>query len=438
VINNLKYSATKVAEVVDGTLYGSDVVFNGISISSKEKSSYGHCFFAIKGKKYDGADYIEEAISNGASLIVTQRKISCPVSTIYVEDAVKAFGMLAKYHKGNTRVIGVTGSYGKTCVKDMIISVLSEKYTVTGTRDNYNNEIGVPLTLLSVKNEDFCVVEMGMRAGGEIEWLSYISEPDLAVVTSCGTSHIEILGSVEKIFEAKMEILKHTKSCCVLPSTKLFNEYNSEGLKKILVGEGGEHYIDYVKQGEETVHFKINGYEFNINSTYSHNAENALFAYAVGKYYGLTEHEIKSGLEKWQQRENRGGAEYYKGIKIINDCYNASYESVLSAISSLSSHKNNNGILAVLLGDMRELGGQSAQLHFNVGKHCKEKGISKLFAVGCYAKDIICGFGDGKLLNNDNEIAEKVISELSAGDVLLVKASHAMNFEKIIRDMREK
>ncbi len=437
-INNLRYSAQEVAEAVGGILCGRDAVIHGVSINSKEKSTNGHCFFAIKGEKFDGADYIEEAISNGADVIVTQRKITYPVSVIYVENTTKALGLFAKHHKKNIIAIGVTGSYGKTCVKDMIISVLSEKYTVAGTQGNYNNEIGVPLTVLSTNNEKFCVVEMGMRARGEIEWLSYISEPDLSVVTSCGTSHIETLGSAENIFKAKMEILKSTKSCCVLPSEISFREYECGSLKKILVGKYGEYYATDVKSSEETVSFKINGYDFSIESTYRHNAENALFAYAVGWYYGLTDAEIKRGLEKWRQRENRGGVLYYRGIKIINDCYNASYESVLSAISSLADLKKENTKAAVLLGDMLELGEMAEQLHYNVGVFCKQKKIDKLFAIGNYAKDIILGYGEGDVLDNEEGIAEKAIKELKEGDILLVKASHAMNFEKIIENMREK
>ena len=276
-----------------------------------------------------------------------------------------------------------------------------------------------------------------MRARGEIEWLSYISEPDLSVITSSGTSHIELLGSTQNVFKAKTEILLHTKNCCVLPSTKDFFEYECGNLKKIYVGNGGDYCIEEKRQHEDTVTFKINGCEFSINSTYSHNADNALFAYATGKYYGLDDEKIKVGLKKWRQRENRGSAFVYKGIKIINDCYNASYESVLSAIHSLSNHKVKNGQLAVLLGDMLELGNCAEQFHYNVGIACKENGISHLFAIGEHAQEYIKGFGGGTQLEFGGNIAARVINELRAGDVLLIKASHAMGFEKIIEDMRE-
>lgn len=437
-INRIKYSAKEIAQAVGGSLYGKNAYINGLSINSKEKSPSSHCFFAIKGEKFNGDDFVDEAISNGAEVIVTERKMVYPVSTIHVENTRMALGLLAKHHSAKKKVIGITGSYGKTCVKDMVISVLREKFSVCGTQENYNNEIGVPLTLLSTKNEKFCVVEMGMRAKGEIEWLSYISQPDLSVVTSCGLSHIETLGSKENIFEAKMEILKSTKSCCVLPSDRRFYEYECGGLRKILVGNKGEYSVKEVKREGDLISFKIGASAFSIKSTYLHNVDNALFAYAVGKYYGLLDEEIKEGLQKWIQRENRGGELIYRGIKIINDCYNASYESVKSAISSLSHLKNKNIQVAVLLGDMLELGVHAEQLHYNVGLFCKQKGIDRLYVIGNYAKNIILGYGEGEELANKQEIEEKVINELKEGDILLVKASHAMGFEKIIENMREK
>lgn len=435
-INNSKFSALEIAKEVNGALVGNDVFSTKISINSKEKSADGHCFFAIKGEKYDGADFIGEAISNGAKIIVTQNKIRYPVSVIYVADAVKAFGLLARGRARKLRVVGVTGSYGKTCVKDMIISVLSERYRACGTEQNYNNEIGVPLTLLSAQDVDFCVVEMGMRALGEIEWLSYIAEPELSVITSCGTSHIERLGSMENIFKAKTEILKHTRACCVLPSQKSFYELENN-LKKIYVGECGDFFANEIRREGEKIKFKIKGQDFELNSIYEHNAKNAAFAYAVGKYYSLTDSEIKNGLLKWQQRENRGATLDFKGITVVNDCYNASYESVISAIYTLSTLRREGGRCAVLLGDMLEQGEEAKRLHTSVGSFCKECGVEFLFTCGANAQWYIEGFGGGEELKY-GEIKNKILNTLAPGDALLVKASHAMNFDKIINDMREK
>lgn len=437
-INNVNYSAKELADIVGGELCGENKFFKKISINSREKSLSEHCFFAIKGKKFDGADYVEQAIKNGACVIVTERRINTSVTTIFVENAVKALGLLARHHKKSARVIGVTGSYGKTSVKDMIISVLSEKYEVAGTVMNYNNEIGVPLTLLSVTNADFCVVEMGMRALGEIEWLSYISEPDLAVITSCGTAHIEMLGSAENIFKAKTEILIYTKSCCVLPCTGRFVEHDCKTLNKMLVGDSSSYFAEDIKKQGEFMSFKIKGHEFFLKTIYAHNVQNAVFAYAVGKYYGLSDAEIKNGLLKWEQRENRGGVFACNGVWVINDCYNASYESVVSAVAALSDLKADNVKTAALLGDMLELGSYAEEMHKSVGRLCKEKKIDLLFAVGRHAKGYIEGFGGGTELECNGNIIDAVLGELNEGDFLLVKAGHAMGFEKLIDELREK
>ena len=436
-INNVKFTSLELVEVTNGTLVGGDAVAYKISTNSKEKSSDGHCFFAIKGEKFDGADYVEEAISNGAKIVVTQDKKRYPVSVIYVNDTVKSLGLVARRQAKNLRVIGVTGSYGKTSVKDMIISVLSEKYRICGTEKNHNNEIGVPLTLLSAQNVDFCVVEMGMRALGEIEWLAYLSEPELSVITSCGTAHIERLGSIENVFKAKTEILKYTKKACVLPCEKGFIEFDVGELNKILVGEGGNCFCEGIRRKEGQINFQINGQELTINSIYEHNAKNAVFAYAVGKYYGLSDSEIREGLKKWKPSENRGEIFYYKGVTVINDCYNASYESMISAISSLPALVNGNCRIAVLLGDMLELGKDAERLHKCVGACCKEQKVDMLFATGKYAKHYLNGYDGGTELQYD-EIKDTVFNILEPGDVLLVKASHAMNFEKITNDLREK
>lgn len=436
-INNIKYSAGEIAKIIDGVLEGEDIYINSISLDSREISKFPSCFFAIKGKNFNGVNYIEEAISNGAGLIVTQEKIECSKSVIYVENTIKALGLFAKYHKGKTTVIGITGSYGKTTVKDMVFSVLKEKYSVCGTESNMNNEIGVSMTLLGIENHDFCVVEMGMRALGEIDWLAYISEPDTSIIVNCGTAHIGRLGCKENIFKAKTEIIKHTKKCVICPDNEEFLKLDCKDIQKVAVGEFGEYFAYDVEAFENAIKFKITGNEFEIRSSYLHNVNNAVFAYVVGTYYGLNYEEIKRGLYKWEQRENRGKTIDIKGIKVINDSYNASYESVKGAIISICSAKN-KGVVSVLLGDMLELGEYSKELHFLVGKMCREMGVSNLYAIGKNAEFYVEGFGGGYIFENADDASEKILKMLSPGDTLLIKASNAMNFEKIINIMREK
>lgn len=436
-IYDINYTYKEIADAIGGELTGKNGYINGLSINSKEKSESHFCFFAIKGKKCDGADYIEEAIKNGASLVITEKKIACGVPTIYVKDTIKALGLLGKYHKGNTKVIGVTGSTGKTTVKDMIISVLGEKYSVTGTKGNNNNEIGVALTLLSIKKEEYCVIEMGMRAQGEIEWLSYISEPETSVITNSGTAHIGILGSKESIFLAKTEILKYTRKNAILPKEPRFDGLNLNRIKRIMVGKNGNYFADSIEHKERRICFKINYESFEINSIYEHNVNNATFAYAVGKEYGVEDDKIREGLRKWEISQNRGEVFFYKGIEIISDCYNANFESVKASIESMVKYSAGKKKMAVLLGDMLELGENADELHFKIGELCKKSAISKAFFLGRFSSSYAGGYGGGTILSDLNLVENEALSTIGEDYVLLIKASNSLNFERIIKNLKE-
>jgi len=439
VIYDLNYSYNDIERAVDGKLVGKNGAVCALSINSKEKSSLGHCFFAIKGKKYNGINFVKEAISNGAKLIVAQEKISSTVPVIYVENTTKALGLLGKKHKGNTKIIGITGSNGKTTTKNMVISVLNTKYSVTGTLSNNNNEIGAALTLLSIKKEDFCVVEMGMRGIGEIEWLSYISEPETSIITNCGSSHIGILESEENIFKAKTEILNFTKKNAILPSEERFKNLLIKALNRIYIGENGDYKVKNLRYRNPYLIFDVgNCSNIKIHSLYEHDAANAAFAYALGKAYGIEDRLIKKGLINFKKEISRGDIVKINGIEIVNDCYNASYESTRSAIISIERQYYKMGKkVAVLLGDMMELGNKSEQFHFEIGKLCKEVGIQKMFVYGSYSEYYLKGFGGGERIGCYDSIVDHLFSELNEEYVLLVKASNAMNFQKIIEKMRE-
>ena len=433
----LSSDAITIAEMINGKLFGAGCKIKAVSIDSRENSEKPWCFFAIKGQNFNGADYAEEAVKNGAVLVIAQEKIETSTTVIYVENVVKALGLLAKKMKRSTKVIAVTGSNGKTTVKDMIISVLREKYSVCGTVENQNNEVGVPLTLLSVKDEDFCVIEMGMRGHGEIDWLSYISEPDSCVITNCGTAHIGRLGSKKQIFLAKVEILKHTKKYAFLPNEIRFKQLKSENVEKI--------YIDKKIKNTST-DFKNARIEFyasknctcRVDSIYEHDARNGLIAYKIGKSYGMSDVEICNGLQKYKKPKMRGEMLKIKGIEIISDCYNASYESVEGALKSLSKRcKAESKHFCVLLGDVLELGESAQKTHLKIGKLCKKYRVEKLFAYGKNSKYLILGYGNGTQLENFDLIAEDVFSNLNEKCILLIKASNGMNFNEIVEKMKE-
>lgn len=438
-IDDISYMSSQIADAINGELYGKDEIISGISIDSREKSDKPFCFFAIKGKKYDGNDYIDEAIKNGAKLIVSDEKKQYPVSMIYVNDTVKALGLLGKKHKGKRKVVAITGSSGKTTTKDMVVSVLSKKYSVCGTYENQNNEIGVALTLLSIKNEEICVVEMGMRGLGEINWLSYISEPNVSLITNCGKAHIGILGNEDNIYKAKTEILNYTKEYAILPNEDRFKKIDNIKLKKIYIGNNGNYNAKNIKAEKHGFSFDINECQnIKITGIYEHNIYNALNAYAVGRIFDVEDGLIKKGLEDYCQGNGRGKILTVRGREIIDDSYNASYESMSEALKSLSKYaKTNIKKPFALLGDMLELGKNSCEYHCNIGELCRKLEIEKIYVYGRFSKEYISGFGGGVEIKDFSEISKIIINETDENCVVLVKASNAMRFDKIVEELRE-
>ena len=249
------YSASYIAFLTKGILNGANVLINKISLNSKETGD-NWCYIAIKGQRFNGVNFIDEAIDNGACLIITEEKIVSRVAVVCVDNTIKALGLIAKVNIGNTKIIAITGSVGKTTTKEMLISVLKEKYDVCGTKENENNEIGVPLTLLGIKSHDFCVVEMGMRAMGEIDYLSSICRPECAVITNCGSSHLETLKTRENIFLAKTEILNYSPKYAILPNEQRFKSLKVKDSKVFYVEEKSL-LVDY-KFTNDGIIFTIN------------------------------------------------------------------------------------------------------------------------------------------------------------------------------------
>ena len=436
-IYDLHFSCEEIAKAVNGKLIGENNIVNALSIDSREKSHTNYCYFAIKGTRYDGEEFVQEAISNGAGLIITCTYIKANVPVIIVRDTTVALGMLAHYHKGKTKIIGVTGSNGKTTTKDMIKSVLETKYSVCATKENNNNEIGVALTLLSIQDEDYCVVEMGMRGKGEIDWLSKICEPSISVITNCNSAHIGRLGSEKNIFEAKTEILNYTKEYAILPSEERFKELNFKG-KKLYVGENGDYYPHNIIQKISGVKFDIKScLNIEIDSIYRHDAMNATFAFAVGKLCNISEEMIKDGLSNFKKHGCRGEVYKVNGVTVIDDSYNASYESMKEAIISVKNNYADKRI-AVLLGDMLELGEFSRDMHLKIGRLCRKIGVDLLFAYGEQSEHYLQGFGAGERILDYKEIVKTVFSKLNESFVLLIKASNKVKFHKLFEKERYK
>ncbi len=424
----------------------SETVVNDFPISSlvwrADEACRGSCYVAIKGEKFDGNSFINEAIQRGASLIITDSDIKCEIPVIRVKSSKEALCILSKENVKKTRLIGVTGSVGKTTVKEMIKSVLSQRYSVICTRNNENNEIGVAKTLLSVTNEDFCIVEMGMRARGEIRFLSGVCKPETSIITNCGSAHIEKLGSYEEIFKAKAEILECTLKNCVLPSEKRFREAEKNNLFPYYVGDAGDFYpseICYNSGYEFTVIEKeINAGRIFLPTISKHNIINSLFAYAVGRIYSLDHNEIQRGLLEFRNIGLREKIEKIGGVTVVIDCYNASYEGMKSSIESFYLYCRAEGLIPVaVLGCMRETGDFGNEYHVKIGEYLKDRGIKHLIG---YKKDsygYLDGFNGGIAFHSKEKISEYILSEYNEGYAILFKGSRSEKLEEIIIEMKE-
>ena len=421
----------------------------------------GDVYVGIKGEKFDGNTLYKKAIENGAKVCILQGIEvdeeyikNKEVSIILVDDTIKAIGKIANFKRNlygkDFPVIAVTGSVGKTSTKDIIASVVSEKYKVLKTEGNMNNHIGLPFTILKLKDEEALVVEMGMNHFGEIDYLTNIAEPNISVITNIGTSHIGNLGSRENILKAKLEILEGMKIPRVIINNDndLLHKWYEENKEKIEIHTYGinnssDVIAEKIELGEEKSKFvvKTSSEKVNIDVPVGgeHFVYNALCGFMVGKVLGLTAKEIQNGISKFELTKKRMDIRVLKnGATLINDSYNASYESMKASLKYLSSRTDLRKI--AVLGDMLELGDFSKELHEKVGEEVANDNIDVLICRGEFAKNIISKANKNKktqciLLQNNEEILSKLQEILKEGDGVLIKASNGMKFYEICQKL---
>ena len=420
----------------------------------------GDIYIGIKGEKFDGSNFWNQALDAGATaVIISNIQISKEEKEKYkdktiiqVEDTLEALYEIAKYKRSlyNIPVIAVTGSVGKTSTKDIIASVVSQKYKTLKTEGNNNNNIGLPLTILKLKDHEALVVEMGMNHFGEISLLTNIAKPTLAVITNIGTSHIGNLGSRENILKAKLEILEGMKIPRVIINNDndLLHKWYEENKEKIEIHTYGinnssDVIAEKIELGEEKSKFvvKTSSEKVNIDVPVGgeHFVYNALCGFMVGKVLGLTAKEIQNGISKFELTKKRMDIRVLKnGATLINDSYNASYESMKASLKYLSSRTDFRKI--AVLGDMLELGDFSRELHEKVGEEVANDNIDVLICRGEFAKNIISKANKNKktqciLLQNNEEILSKLQEILKEGDGVLIKASNGMKFYEICQKL---
>lgn len=447
-----------IAHVTDGTIYnlsGDEIVKN--VVRSDNEVTEGAVFVALRGENNNGFDYAKSAIEKGAVCCVVNRDEEgiSSLPCIAVDDTFKALRDIATYYRSqfNMPIVGVTGSVGKTSTKGMIASVLSQEYATLKTEGNYNNEVGVPLTVFRMSDDDeMAVIEMGMSDFGEISRLTDIVKPDIAVITNIGVSHIENLGSRVGIAKAKFEIL--------------------EGLPQ---GDGtvilnGDDDMLWAKNGEldfETLFFgienkscdivanniklfscgsefdvRIDGEDYHFETTVPgiHQVYNALAAILIGYKYNMKIKSMIKGVHDFKPEGLRQKRIEYKDYTVINDCYNACPASMKAGIEVLkmTADANGNRRCVACLADMLELGDEAKRQHEIVGTVCGEKKIDVLIAIGENAKYIAKSAVESGMRHenvytfDDNKSAENALNSIiKKGDIILLKGSRGMKLEEI-------
>lgn len=439
--------ACEIAKAVGGMLSGNaEALAKAVSTDSRAVRP-DSLFVAIRGERFDGNAFIESAYRDGASVVIGNVAFLAPMGKAYiqVEDSVEALGLLGawKRNKLSGPLVGVTGSVGKTTTKEMIAAVLAEAFRTIKTEGNFNNAIGMPLTLLRLSEEtEAAVIEMGMSAKGEISYLTRLAKPTMAVITNIGLCHIEHLKTQENIRDAKLEItegLPEGGTLFVCGDDPFLKDISLEGIKVIRFGfENPECEIlgEVITENR----FMADGAYFDVPIAGRHNLLNALCAYAVGKACGMTNDKIRTGLLSYKTDGIRQSeTEIRPGIRVISDYYNASPTAVDVALEMLG--KGEAGRRIAVLGDMLELGEMSESCHRRVGEKAAKEGVDVLLTVGkamAYASSE--GEKNGiKTVRHfaDNETLSAFLqSILKTGDRVLIKGSHGMKMGEIFEKIR--
>ena len=410
-------------------------------------------FISLKSETADGITYIKEALENGAMGVITEYNIPEEIVNKYnnklilkVKNITDSIQKIAKYKRTlyDIPIVAVTGSVGKTSTKDIIASVVGKKYNVTKTKGNYNNHIGVPLTILSWnENTEAAVVEMGMNHFGEIELLTNIVKPTIAIITNIGTAHIGILGSRENILKAKMEILDGlTPNGCIILNNDndLLNKCDIKKYRKITYGiENSSNYVAYDIARNETYteyKIKINDKEEKVYVPVpgDHFIYNSLCAIAVGKKLNIETDKIIEGIKTFEITGKRNEILEINDIKRMNDYYNASYDSMKASLEVLSNIKATRRL--AILGDMLELGEYAEKLHSMVGEEVAKNKIDVLCTVGELSKSTAktaktLGTKEVYQFSTNEECINKLGEIVRKNDAILIKASNAMHFGEI-------
>ncbi len=446
-----------IAAACQGKLVGADIPQAqavGVTTDSR-KAEPGCLFIALRGERTDGHRFIEDVLKNGALGVVCERLPEHPEGPcILVEDCFAALRQIGEFYRQqlDVRLVGITGSVGKTSTKEFVASVLAQKYKVHRTKGNYNNEIGVPLTVLAMPEDtQVAVLEMGINHFGEMHNLSRIARPDICIMTNIGQCHLEYLGSREGILRAKSEIfdfMAEDGTVCVNGDDDLLAGLREvKGKEPLTFGRNPKNRIwaeDVVNKGlfgsEAVIRLGQERLPVRIPLPGEHMVYNALAAAAAGSLLGLSGEEICRGIAAVSATKGRSHVIRLEDWVLIDDCYNANPVSMEAALDLLCLAE---GRTVAILGDMFELGEKERQMHGRVGRYAAEKGVDCILAAGSLSCSL-CGeaekYGCREVhhFEDRDSLMEALDGLLFPGDTILVKASHGMGYEKIVEMLCER
>ena len=450
-------SLKEIASACGGHYYGDKYKLNrevtGVAIDSR-KIEEGYLFIPIKGAHVDGHNFISQVIEKGALCTLSEQSLGdVPFSYILVFSCEQALKDLAEHYRKNLdiKVVGITGSVGKTSTKEMIASVLSQKYNVLKTEGNFNNEIGLPLTIFNIREEhEVAVLEMGISNFGEMSNLAKIARPNICVITNIEPCHLENLIDRDGVLKAKTEMFDFAQSNATIilngDDDKLITMKNWNGYSPLYFGlstEANTFAKDIrglsLKGTLCTICIENNSFEVTIPIPGHHMVYNALAGTLVGREFGLTNEEIKKGIESLIPILGRSNIVKTKSFFIIDDCYNANPTSMKASIDMLATV---NSRKVAILGDMLELGQNEKEFHYEIGRYVAEKGIDLVICIGNLseytAKGASYSNSEVRYFKTKAEFLTQAENFLEKGDTMLIKASHGMEFKEIVKELKNK
>ena len=441
-------TTTFVRRATGGTVKGKEKRITGVSIDSRTIKR-GELFFAVKGENYDGHGFAAEALLKGASWVVVSKRMGPEQNYILVPDTIAALGKVAARWRRRFHIpcIGITGTSGKTSTRRIIAHLLAKRYRCCESIKNYNNFVGLPLSVLQItKSTDMAVIELAMNRRGEIRKLARIADPSMGVITNVGRGHLEFLGSMENVAKEKAELLTHLTGGDVAvlnfddPLVRKMARKTKAGVVSFGIESEADFRAHHIALGVRGSTFSVNGKEgFTLPLLGRMNIYNAVAAIAVAAVYGLNTREMIRRLQSIKPYGMRLQRITLAGITIINDSYNANPDSMAAAIAVAAREKGKRKIAC--LGDMLELGNRSPAFHREVGRKLREYHFDVILLYGPLSRSIHEGFGtNGSLtqvayFSERKALTRKLLKIIRKGDVVLIKASHGNRLDLVADDL---